>query len=401
MRLADHLVFSWRSLWFARVRSLLSLFAMSIGVAAVVVLTWLGESARGYIAEQFQAIGAHLLIVLPGRTETTGGLPPLLSATPRYLTIDDALALRRSPHVRLVAPLAFGTAPLSQAGKERECPILGTTPEMLEVRHLTVAQGKFLNGFDPHDGASICVVGARVREELFGNRTAIGQWVRIGDRRFRLIGVLESMGTSIGLDIDDCVLIPVADALSLFNRPSLFRVLVQARSREVMSECERDIRRIITARHSGEEDVTVIRQDAVTGTFDRILGAVTLAVAGIAMISLIVAGILIMNVMVISVAQRRAEIGLLKALGARSGDIRFAFVGEAAMLSLLGALLGVGIGQVLTEIGRSLYPALHGPTPAWAIALAVGTAMITGVVFGVLPAQRAARLDPVLALSRR
>lgn len=392
--------FAWRSLWAARARSLLTVVAMAIGVAAVIVLTWLGESARGYVAEQFEAIGAHLVIVLPGRQETVGGMPPILSEIPHDLTIDDALALRRSPSVRLVAPLAFGTAPLAYAGKERECPVLGSTNEMLAVRHLNLAQGSFLEGHDPHRGAGLCVVGAKVRSELFGSATAIGQFVRIGDRRFRVVGVLAPMGTSLGIDIDDSVLMAVADALQLFNRASLFRILIQARSAEALDSCERDVLAILAERH-GEADVTVIRQDAVVGTFDRIFLALTLAVAGIAAISLLVAGILVMNVMVISVAQRTAEVGLLKALGARSHDIRAAFLAEAGLLSLLGALSGLGLGHAVIRVASDMVPALHGGVPLYAVVAALGTALGSGMVFGVLPAQRAARLDPVMALARR
>jgi putative ABC transport system permease protein len=397
----DLLRFAARSLWAARVRSSLSLLAMSVGVAAVVVLTWLGESARAYIASQFESLGSNLIIVLPGRSETVGGMPPVLSAIPRDLTIDDALALRRSPHVYLVAPLAFGTAPISYRGRERECPLLGSTEEMLEVRHLTVAQGRFLSGFDPHDGAGECVVGAKVKRELFGSATAIGEWVRVGDRRFRLVGVLQAMGTSLGADIDECLFVPVADALALFNRRSLFRILIRATRQDEIDACVRDVERILAARHGGEHDVTIITQDAVMGTLDSIMRALTLSVTGIAAISLIVAGILIMNVMIVSVTQRTAEIGLLKALGARRKTISRAFVCEAAMLSLAGAVVGLVLGVAVTRIAAAIYPALRAPVPTWALLAAVSVALGVGVLFGVWPSRRAARLDPVAALARR
>jgi putative ABC transport system permease protein len=302
--------------------------------------------------------------------------------------------------VQLVAPLAFGTAPMQFGNRVRECPILGSTQEMLAIRHLEIAQGRFLEDVDPHRGAGVCVVGAAVKDELFGARPALGEIVRIGDRRFRLVGVLQPLGQSLGLDIDDCVLVPVADALALFNSPSLFRILVQARDRQSIEACERDVERILAERH-GEHDVTVITQDAVMGTFDRIFVVLTLTVAGIAAISLVVAGILIMNVMVISVAQRRSEVGLLMALGARRRDVGAAFLAESALLSGLGALAGIGVGQAVTRLAGGVYPALQSPVPAYAVAAAAGTALLTGLLFGVLPAQRAARLDPVLALSRR
>ena len=401
MKSAEVLRFAWGSLWAARARSFLTVLATTIGVASVIVLTWLGESARRFVAEQFEAIGAHLVIVLPGRQETVGGMPPILSEIPRDLTVDDALALRRSPNVRLVAPLAVGTAPIAWEGKERECPILGSTHEMLAVRHLALAQGGFLEGVDPHRAAGVCVVGCKVKQELFGNDTAIGQFVRIGNRRFRLVGVLAPMGNSLGLDIDQTVMIAVADALALFNRPSLFRILIQARSAESIPDCERDVLAILQERLGGEKDVTVIRQDAVMGTFDRIFLVLTLAVGGIAAISLFVAGILVMNVMVIAVSQRRAEIGLLKAIGARGRDIQAAFLCEATLLAVLGGGLGFLVGTLLTRVASDFYPKLHGEVPLWAATAAVGTALASGIVFGVIPARRAARLDPVEALARR
>jgi len=393
--------FAWGSLLAAKSRSLLTVLATAIGVASVIVLTWLGESARTFVAEQFEAIGAHLVIVLPGRQETVGGMPPILSEIPRDLTVDDALALRKSPNVRLVAPLAFGTAPISFGSKERECPILGSTHDMLAVRHLALAQGSFLEGVDPHRGAGVCIVGSKVKQELFGSGSAIGSFVRIGNRRFRLVGVLQPMGNSLGVDIDETVMIAVADALALFNRPSLFRILIQARSAEAIPACEKDVLEILADRHGGEKDVTVIRQDAVMGTFDRIFVVLTLAVGGIAAISLFVAGILVMNVMVIAVTQRRAEIGLLKAIGARGRDIKAAFLCEATLLATLGAGVGCVIGKVVTSFATDLYPKLHGGLPAWAAAAAIVTAMLSGIVFGVVPARNAARLDPVAALAKR
>jgi len=409
MKWADLLRFALQSLWSARLRSVLSLLAMAIGVAAVVLLTWLGESARAFIAAQFQSLGTNLIIVLPGRNETVGGAPPILSETPHDLTIDDALALERSPAVQLVAPLAFGVAPISyraaSAGpglraRERECPVLGSTHAMLAVRHLTLAAGRFFDGLDARRGAGVCVLGAKVSDELFSGEGALGKVVRLGDRRFRVDGVLQPMGTSLGIDIDDCVFVAVVDALTLFNRSSLFRILIQARSREAIAAAKADVARILEERH-GEADVTILTQDAVMSTFDQVLAVLTAAVAGIAAISMFVAGILIMNVMVVSVTQRTREVGLLKAIGARRAQIRAAFLCEAVMLSSLGALFGLGAGAAVAALAGGLYPALEAPVPGYAIAAALTVALLTGIVFGVLPAQRAARLDPVEALARR
>lgn len=401
MHADDLLRFVFSALRGYSVRTALMLLAMAIGVAAVVILTSLGEGARRFVVNEFTSLGTHLVIVLPGRSETTGGAPPLISETPRDLTIDDALALERQRAVRRIAPIAVGSVAVSWGGRDRESIIVGSTREFLDIRHLTMGQGRFLPEGDPQRASPVCVLGAKVRSELFGAHKALGEWVRIGDRRFRVIGVLATEGRSIGIDIEEVVVIPVASALALLNTNSLFRILVEARTREDVPQVREGIADIIRARHEGEDDVTVITQDAVLATFDRILRALTLTVAGIAAISLAVAGILIMNVMLVAVAQRTAEIGLLKALGASARSIQRLFVAEATVLSLLGALLGFLIGEAGSWFVGRLYPALPVGTPWWAIVAALTVALLTGVVFSLLPARRAARFDPVRALSRR
>jgi putative ABC transport system permease protein len=244
-------------------------------------------------------------------------------------------------------------------------------------------------------------MGYKVKDELFGNRSPLGMWVRIGDRRFRVIGVLAKKGQSLGLDMGDVVIVPVASAQSLFNTSALFRVLVQAKTREAIPAAKQAILDIIRERHEGEDDVTVVTQDAVLATFDRILTALTLTVAGIAAISLAVAGILIMNVMLVAVSQRTTEIGLLKAVGATGNQVLRLFLAESAVLSFIGAVFGLILAFLGIWAFSRLFPVFPLEIPLWALGAAVGIALTTGLVFGVLPAQRAARMDPVLALSGR
>ncbi|MBW1671826.1 MAG: FtsX-like permease family protein, partial [Deltaproteobacteria bacterium] len=217
----------------------------------------------------------------------------------------------------------------------------------------------------------------------------------------RVIGIMGSEGRSIGLDVEELVILPVASAQMLFNTNTLFRILVEAKSREAISQIETHILSTIQKRHQGEEDVTVVTQDAVLATFDRIFRALTLTVAGVAGISLGVAGILTMNVMLITVSQRTAEIGLLKALGAHRRQILVLILTEAGVLSLVGALLGLAIGEIGSWVIGRIYPALPVGAPWWAIAAALSVAIVTGLTFSVLPARRAAFLDPVQALSHR
>lgn len=401
MILRDLVSFTLRTLTGYRLRALLTLLAMAIGSAAVVVLTALGEGARRYVTTEFASLGTNLLIVLPGRFETVGGAPPLLGETPRDLTIDDALALERSPAIRRVAPITLGAAEVSRGSLAREVTIIGSTAEFKEVRHLELGSGLFLPAGRPHSQQPVAVLGARVREELFGSDPALGQWLRIGDRRFRVIGIIDSRGRSIGLDLDEMVVIPVAAAQSMFNTESLFRIMVEASSREAVPQAKQAILDTLRRRHEGEEDVTVITQDAVLGTFDRVLRALTLGVGGIAAISLLVAGVLVMNVMLVSVTERTSEIGLLKALGSPPRQILVLFLTEAAVLSSAGGLTGLTVGLLAAKAIGGLYPVLPLHVPLWAAASAVGTALVTGMLFGALPARRAAALAPVAALSRR
>ena len=402
MKPIDVLRFAWSSLRGYPARTLLMTVAMAIGVAAVVIFTALGEGARRYVVDQFSALGTNLVIVFPGRSETAGTGPGMfLGQTPRDLTLDDALALTRSHAVRRVAPLAVGSALVSFGGRSREAPVIGTTAEWEAIRNMQMAQGAFLPPGDPHAPSPVCVIGATVRDELFGAAPALGQFVRIGDRRFRVIGVLATQGQHMGFNTDEMVVVPVASAQALYNINTLLRVLIEARSRDELDAAKRDIIRIIRDRHQGELDVTVVTQDAVLATFDRVLTALTLAVGGIAAVSLGVAGILIMNVMLIAVSQRTREIGLLKALGAAPRQIRLLFFGEAVLLSSIGAALGVVLGFAGNLVIVRLYPVLPAATPAWAAVAAVVTAVATGIAFSVMPARRAAGLDPVLALSGR
>lgn len=399
MRTKDILQFGIRSISGTPQRTLLMLLAMAIGVGSVMVLTALGEGARHYVTNEFSQLGTNLLIILPGRTETTGGAPPIMGETPRDLTLNDAIALTRNRSVHRVAPISVGSAPVSFRQLEREVNILGSTADLLPVRQMELGLGKFLPEGDPNRGAAVVVLGSKLKKELFGNNKALGQWIRISEYRFRVIGILKAQGQSLGTDMSDVAIIPVASAQALFNTTSLFRILVQARNRDSISRAEQYVITTIRDRHDGEDDVTVITQDAMLSTFDDIFVALTMTVAGIAAISLAVAGILIMNVMLVAVSQRTSEVGLLKALGSPGGQILRLFLVEAALLSLGGAIIGVAVAFGGILVLEQMFPEFPLSIPSWSFAAAIAVSIITGLLFGVLPARRAAALDPVLALA--
>lgn len=400
MKLRDTLHFSFKTVTSYPTRSFLIILAMSLGVAAVVVLTALGDGARRYVIHEFSSIGTNLIIVLPGRAETAGNLPgAALGQTPRDLTLEDARWIGQLPQVRRYAPLNLGSAELAGAGRLREVTVMGSTVNLLPIRHMQLAQGSFLTHGSQHSAQ--IVLGAKLAEEFFPDGNAVGQRIRLADRRFMVSGVLARQGETMGYNSDEIVIIPIDHAQALFDTTSLFRILIEARNRSDIPSAKQAIRETLIQRHDGEEDITIITQDAVLATFDRILRALTLGVAGIAAISLGVAGILVMNVMLVAVSQRTDEIGLLKAIGAPASDIRRLFLTEAGWLSLTGAIFGFMLGHLGSLLIRLAYPQLPAWPPAWASLAGIVVALATGIIAGLLPAARAARLDPVKALSGR
>lgn len=400
MRIADLLAFATRSLLRQRFRSSMILLAMALGVASVVVLTGLGEGARLYVAGEFASLGTDTLAVLPGRNDTTGGMPPVVGAAPRDLTLDDAQALLRIPQVASVAPLIIGAAPVTAGSRVRDGMVVGTTREYFAIREMALLRGTFFPDLPPQALPPVAVIGPTLNAELFRGRNAVGEWLRIGDRRFRVIGVLGE-NNKFGMALGDALFIPVNHAQAYFDTPALFRVLVQVRPGASKPQAAERVLAVITDRHEGEEDVTVISPDAMLKSLDAILGTMTLAVGGIAAISLLVAGILIMNITLISVTQRTAEVGLLKALGAGNRTVRAIFLVEAGLMSMAGALLGVAAGLLLLAIGRGIWPTIPFTAPAGTVAGAALVALVAGVLFALIPSGRAANLDPVVALSPR
>ena len=397
---SDTLAFAARAAFSNPLRSSLLMLAISIGMAAVVTLTALGNSMRDYIVGQFTSLGSNLIIVLPGRTETGGfQAGSFVSSTPRDLTIEDAASLQRVTHVRRVAPASVGNAEVAANGRLRETMVFGTTASYIDIRSFSLSQGRFLPDEEWQRPGPVAVIGATLHKELFGDASPIGQMIRVGDNRLRIIGVLSPIGQGLGLNVDEVVVVPVATALALFNTNTLFRVFVETADRDSIESVKTELERAMRARHGGELDVTLITQDAVLSTFDRILRAITMGLAGIAAISLVVAGILVMNVMLVAVTQRTAEIGLLKAIGASNRDIVRIFITEATLLSLVGTLAGFVLGHLGAWGIRLGWPILPAWPPTWAVAAALGVALTSGLVFGVMPARRAAALDPVLALT--
>lgn len=401
MSASDLLTLAVESLRLHRLRTSLTLAGIAVGVTAVLLLTALGEAAKAYVINEFSGIGTNLVIVLPGKVETSGSTPTF-GGSVRDLTIADAEAIRRQvPAAREVAPLALGSAAFEAAGRSRDVRIIGTTAEYAHVRSLVVRAGQFLPSGDPNHGDRVCVIGPKLAWEVFRGQNPLGQSVRIADARFRVIGVLAPKGESLGFNMDDIAIVPVATGLRLFNQSSLFRIMVEAVDPSAIEAAKSQVRGVLLDRHDGDEDFTLITQDAMLKTFGNIIDNLTVALAGIAAISLAVAGIGIMNVMLVSVSERTAEVGLFKAIGARRQQILNLFLVEALTLSVAGAGIGVALGVALIAVAAGLWPNFPiEPSPVW-IGVVLALSLAAGSIFGLLPARRAAALSAADALRGR
>jgi putative ABC transport system permease protein len=379
-----------------RLRSVLTMLGIAVGVAAVVLLTSIGEGVHQFVLGEFTQFGTRLIKVTPGRTTTHGGSMGSFG-TERPLTIDDAGALRRVPGVIAVVPVVQGNAEISAGNRSRRATVYGAGFQWPQTFNMHVRSGRFLPDDDPTAPRALAVLGSKMRAELFGTRNPLGQRITAGGRRYRVVGVMESKGTVLGFDLDDTVYIPAARGLVLFNRDSLFEIdVLYAADADLQRTIDR-IKTVMTGRH-GREDFTITTQQQMLDVLGSILNVLTVAVAAIGGISLLVGAIGIATIMTIAVNERTSEIGLIRALGARHGQVLGLFLTEATVLAGIGGLSGLVLGVGLAQLLHAAAPALPVHTPWFYVVLAESLAVSIGLIAGVLPARRAAGLDPVEAL---
>jgi putative ABC transport system permease protein len=396
VRSGDFIRLTLGSLAAQRLRSLLTALGIAIGVAAVMLLTAIGEGMHRFVIAEFTQFGTNVIAVTPGRISTHGASLGAVN-TVRPLSIDDAVALRRAPHVQVTDPIVQGNAEVDHAGKTRRVTLYGTGADFARALSMSVASGEFLPHDDPRSARALAVLGSKVARELFGAASPLGARIRIGGERYRVIGVMASKGQILGFDLDDTVFIPVARALDMFNRESLMEIRVLYEPTAPLAEVEAGLKRILVARH-GAEDFTVTPQQKMLEVFGTVLNAITFAVAAIGAISLVVGAVGILTILTIAVAERTGEIGLLRAVGSTRRSILALFLGEAALLAALGGAAGLAIGWGMAWLLNLFFSALPVHTP-WLYALAAeAMAVGVGLVAGVVPAYRAARLDPIEAL---
>ena len=397
IRAADSIHLALRAITAHRLRSFLTLLGIAVGIAAVILLTSIGEGIHRFVLSEFTQFGTNLVSISPGKVKTSGPAPTGIPTSVRPLTLEDALALRRLPQITGMSAMVWGNTEVKGNGRLRRTTINGVTPEMVGVYHVKVSSGQFLPPEDAENARAFVVLGAKLKSELFGAENALGARVSVGNLQFRVIGVLEAKGQFLGIDLDDAAYIPTARALELYNRDGMMKIDLAYAEGVPAARISESISATLKARH-GREDFTITTQEDMLRTLSNILDILTLAVGALGSISLLVGGVGIVTIMTIAVTERTGEIGLLVALGAPRRTILGLFLGEAVALSALGGIIGLLLGFGLAQLIHLLVPALPVNTPISFVAAAETIAIVIGLAAGVLPARRAARLDPVDAL---
>ena len=397
MNIRDAVLLAMRAITAHRLRSGLTLGGIAVGIAAVILLTSIGEGIHRYVLSEFSQFGTNVVGIAPGRTKVGGGPPSGLPTSVRPLTIDDAQALERVPNVVGVVPTAWGNAEVAHGGRSRRTLVYGASSAATRVFNLDVRVGRFLPPEGAFQARSLVVLGPTLKRELFGADNALGAKLRIGSEPFVVVGVLEPRGQFIGMDLDDTAFIPAARALELFNRPGLTEINLSYREGASADSIVRAVTGVLAARH-GREDFTITTQQEMLSALSNILDILTMAVAALGSISLLVGSVGIVTIMTIAVSERTNEIGLMVALGAQRRTILGLFLGEAVVLAVLGGLTGLAIGFGLAQLLRIVVPALPVTTPVDYAVLALLSSALIGLAAGVLPARRASTLDPVEAL---
>jgi len=380
-----------------RLRYGLSALAITVGVAAVVLLSSIGEGTRRFIVGEMTQFGTTLVAVYPGKLETRG-MPGLMGAGARKLTMDDARVLSRIPGVVGAVRTVYGSSLVRGGGRGRRVYVYVVSSEVPIVWSMGVAIGQFIPRTEYDRASPVVVLGPRLKRELFGDANALGEVVRVAETRFRVIGVMQSKGQFLGFDLDDAAYVPVGSALRLFNKVEADEIDLLAASDDAIDSVAARASRLLQRRHDNRVDFTIYTQKESQAMMGRVIDVITGVVTGIAAISLLVGAIGILTIMWIVVQERLAEIGLAKAIGATRGQILLWYLFESALTAIVGGVAGLVIGLAGGWTLSRTVPGLSSVTSPLIVVQALGMALVVGVGAGVAPALRAASLDPVEAL---
>jgi putative ABC transport system permease protein len=397
MPLGDLWGLLWETLRTQRLRSFLTVLGIVIGMASVVLLSSIGEGTRKGIAGQFTQFGTTIVSIMPGKSKAFGS-PGYVGGTTRRLTLEDALELKRLPGVRYIGPNINGISEVKADGRSRHTYIYGVLAEGQHVWQWGPRIGTFIPDGDPDLIPPVCVLGSKTAKELFPDRNPLGAHVKIAEARFTIVGVMSSKGQMLGFDLDDSVYIPIRRAMKLFNKNQVQEIHLYVGSHSMIGMVEREARRVLIERHGGEEDFTILTNADMLDLIDQVMTVLTTGVLVIAAIAVFVGAMGILTIMWVSVHERTQEIGLIKALGASNRQVMAVFLAEASALSLAGGGLGVALGLGGGWALSALIPGFWVETPPTIIPICLAVAQGVGVTAGILPAMRAARLDPIEAL---
>ncbi|MCL4690965.1 MAG: ABC transporter permease [Candidatus Hydrogenedentes bacterium] len=383
-----------------RIRAFLTMVGVTIGVLSVVLLVALGEGAQAYVSKEFADLGTNLLIVTPGKQETSG-MMPIVAGSFRKLTYENAKEIeRRGVGIKDVSPEVVGAGAIRYGNRERNSMVFGVSPAIERIRDIHVERGRFITETDLDKNMKVCLLGAKLKDELFGTNNAMYEKVSINRSKHLVVGILEPKGVTLGIDIDDIAVVPLLSAQQMFygGEDELYQIVIQASSPDETAAATESVREILTAAHDYTEDFTIIDQTTMLQTLDKIFIALKVMLSGIASISLLVGGIGIMNIMLVSVRERTREVGIRKAVGATRKDIGLQFVIESITLSCIGGVAGILLAYGGTFVMGFFYPQFPIQASMWSIVVAFGFSATVGVFFGAYPAVKAASVDPVEAL---
>ena len=395
MRLFEIFWVALRGISGNKLRSFLTMLGVVMGVGSVITLISIGEGVRTSISEQIQGLGSNLVFVTPG-TGTAGTNISTLGGSTSELSYEDALAVEGSNDVKNVAPVIESSG--YAAYKERRATLItGTSESYSEVRNIPMASGDFFSRADIRGYRQVAVVGDYLKRELFIGVNPIGKTIKINDEEYTVIGVAKKKGRTLTIENDNRIYIPITMAEQLLDTKEVSMMFVQSTSPDTVKNAMEETRRIIMERH-GKKDFAISEQKDILNTLDGIMDTLSGMLGGIAGVSLLVGGIGIMNIMLVTVTERTREIGLRKAVGARRRDILFQFIMESVFISAFGGLIGIAVGLTGSRLLQNALPQLPTTVTPWSITVSFLFSLLVGLFFGIYPARKAARLDPIEAL---